>query len=376
MKTRMLTDNQKNERLHSLDALRGFDMLWISGGEHLIVALAALTGWSFFEWAAKHMHHVEWNGFAFYDMIFPLFLFIAGISLPISLNKRLERGETRPKIYRHLVQRLVLLIVFGILYNGLLRDGFHDIRVASVLGRIGAAWFFAAILVMNSSIRWQIIWCLGLLLIYWALLTLVPVPGYGPGVLTPEGSLVGYIDRMLMPGKLYLGVHDPEGLLATMPAISTALLGVFTSYFIRFTIEKIRPLNKALMLIGAGIILVLLGYGWGLSFPVNKNLWTSSFVFVAGGYSIIFFGLFYLIIDVWKIKGWSFFFIVIGMNSITIYMLQAGIINFSSMRNFFFGSIIGLFNENWQPVISSLGYIACVWTFLYILYRKRVFLRV
>lgn len=202
---------KKPQRLLSLDALRGFDMFWIMGGENIIHALAQLTQWSIFIWLGTQMEHVEWNGFRFYDNIFPLFLFIAGVTMPFSLARRMERGDSKALLYKHIIIRGALLVLLGSIYNGLLRFDFENQRYASVLGRIGLAWMFAAIIYINTKTRGQIIWFAAILLGYWAVMMLVPVPGHGAGVLTKEGSLVGYIDRLFLPGRLYLGVHDPEG---------------------------------------------------------------------------------------------------------------------------------------------------------------------
>jgi len=366
----------KSSRLVSLDALRGFDMLWIMGGERIIIALADLTGATALTWAATQMDHVEWNGFHFYDLIFPLFLFIAGVSMPLSLDKRKASGESKAKIYRHIFIRMITLVIFGIIYNGFLDLNWGHIRYASVLGRIGLGWFFAAIIVLNCKPKWWYAWFGGILLFYWAILALIPVPGYGAENLTMEGSLVGFIDRLLLPGRLYLEVHDPEGILSTIPAISTALMGAITGNFLRIPDQKISGLKKALWMGIAGIVSLALGWLWGLLFPINKNLWTSSFVLYTGGWSLLLIAIFYLIIDVWGWKKWAFFFIVIGMNSITIYMFQAGIINFQSSAEFFFGGIIKSFGENWQPLIAAIGYTTVCWVFLYILYKKKIFLKV
>jgi predicted acyltransferase len=366
----------KSGRLVSLDALRGFDMLWIMGGERIIVALADLTGAAGLAWAATQMDHVEWNGFHFYDLIFPLFLFIAGVSMPFSMDKRLAAGESKVKIYRHIFVRMLILVIFGIIYNGFLEFDRGNIRYASVLGRIGLGWFFAALIVLNSKPKWWYAWFGGILLFYWAILKLIPVPGYGAGDLSMEGSIVGYVDRLLLPGRLYLEVHDPEGILSTIPAVSTALLGAITGNFLRIPFQQISGLKKALWMGLSGILLLGAGWLWGLVFPINKNLWTSSFVLYAGGWSLILLAIFYLIIDVWGWKKWAFFFIVIGLNSITIYMFQAGIINFRSSTEFFFGGIIKSFAENWQPLIGAIGYTTVCWVFLYVLYKYRIFLKV
>ena len=370
----------KNEtgpgRLYCLDALRGFDMFWITGGQKIVFALATVTGWPLFDWMSSQMHHVEWNGFAFYDMIFPLFLFLAGVSMPYSFASRAARGDSRRKIYMHAVKRMLILVVLGMLVNRILEFDPDNLRFASVLGRIGIAWFLAAMIVLNAGIRWQVAWFWSLLIIYCLLMLLVPVPVFGAGDLSPEGNLAGFIDRLLLPGTMYTEFNEPEGILSTIPSVSTALLGVFTGHLLRLERGGLTGLKKAVIIIGAGIISLLLGILWGTFFPVNKNLWTSSFVLYAGGWSLMLLGLFYLVIDVWRIKKWAFFFVVIGMNSITIYVLQNRILRFDIIRDFFLKGIYDLSPATVQPFISALGYIAVVWIFLWFLWRKRIFLRV
>jgi len=363
-------------RLYSLDALRGFDMIWITGGQKLIFALATVTGWPLFTWMDSQMHHVEWNGFAFYDMIFPLFLFLAGVSMPYSFAARKTRGDTQKKIYLHILKRMLLLIVLGMLVNRVLELNPDNMRFASVLGRIGVAWFLAALIVLNAGIKWQVVWFWGLLIIYCLLLMLVPVPGFGAGVLTPEGNIAGYIDRLYLPGTMYTEFNEPEGILSTIPSVATALLGVFAGHLLRLERSGLTGTRKALTLIIAGIVSLLLGMLWGTFFPINKNLWTSSFVLYAGGWSLILLGLFYLVTDVWKIRKWAFFFVVIGMNSITIYFLQHRILKFDQIRDFFLKGIQDLSPAGIQPLISALGYIAVVWLFLRFLYKNKIFLKV
>jgi predicted acyltransferase len=363
-------------RLYSLDALRGFDMFWITGGQKLVWALATVTGWPLFTWMNSQMHHVEWNGFAFYDMIFPLFLFLAGVSMPYSFAARMKRGDTRKKIYLHALKRMLVLVVLGMLVNRILELNPDNLRFASVLGRIGVAWFLAAVIVLNADIRWQVAWFWALLIVYCLLMLLVPVPGQGAGMLTPEGNLAGYIDRLLLPGTMYTEFNEPEGILSTIPAVSTALLGVFAGHLLRMERRGLTGTGKALTLIGAGIASLLVGLLWGTFFPINKSLWTSSFVLYAGGWSLLLLGFFYLVIDVWKVRKWAFFFVVIGMNSITIYILQHRILRFDIIRDFFLKGIYDLSPSGLQPFISSLGYIAVVWLFLWFLYRKKIFLKV
>ncbi|MGB4292874.1 MAG: DUF5009 domain-containing protein [Bacteroidales bacterium] len=370
------SEKQTPKRLQSLDALRGFDMFWIMGGEAIFAGLATLTGWPVFKWCAEQLEHVQWHGFHFYDMIFPLFLFIAGISFPFSLSKRMASGEDKARIYRHVIYRGLILVLLGILYNNGVRFKFDELRYGSVLGRIGLAWMFAALIFMNTKLTWRIVWFWALLIGYWLLLALVPAPdGGGAHVFSQEGNFASYIDRILMPGKLYRGNHDPEGILSTVPAISTALLGMFTGEFLLSNYLSNNLLKKAIYIAGAGIVFVIVGKVWDLTFPINKNLWTSSFVCYVGGLSLLLFALFYLIIDVWNFRKWAFFFVVIGMNPITIYLANR-IINFRNAAKFFFGGFTEILPETWTSLINGIGITAVGWVFLYFLYKKKIFLRI
>ena len=373
----MNTQNRlPSKRLLSLDALRGFDMFWIMGGEGIFIGLATLTGWPVFEWCARQLEHVEWHGFVFYDMIFPLFLFIAGISFPFSYAKRTAMNHSRASIFKHVIYRGLILVVIGIIYNNGVRFNFDEFRYGSVLGRIGLAWMFAAIIFMNTKLIFRVIWFWGILIAYWLLLLLIPAPdGGGADVFSQAGNLASYIDRVVMPGRLYLGNHDPEGIFSTIPAISTALLGMFTGEFLQSKHLANKPLLRVLILVLAGIAFMIIGKIWDLNFPINKNLWSSSFVCYVGGLSLLLFSAFYLIIDVWNFRKWTLFFVVIGMNPITIYLARK-IINFRSASNFFFGGFSEILPGTWGPLIDAIGITAIGWVFLYLLYRKKLFLKV
>jgi predicted acyltransferase len=372
----METENKTPKRLYSLDALRGFDMFWIMGGEGIFIALASLTGWPVLKWWAEQLDHVPWHGFHFYDMIFPLFLFIAGISFPFSLAKRTEQNNSRASIYKHVIFRGLILVLLGILYNNAVRFNLGELRYGSVLGRIGLAWMFAALIFMNTKRNTRIIWFSGLLIGYWLLLLLFPAHDLGStDIFSREGNLASFIDRIIMPGKLYLGNHDPEGILSTMPAIGTALLGMFTGEFLLSDYLKDKPLRRVLYMVIAAIALMIIGKLWNIIFPINKNLWTSSFVCWVGGLSLLLFAIFHLIIDIWNFRKWAFFFVVIGMNPITIYLTER-IVNFRSASKFFFGGISVLLPETWAPLVDAIGITAIGWVFLYILYKKKIFLKV
>lgn len=367
---------QPVKRLYSLDALRGFDMFWIMGGSGIFVGLASLTKWPVLEWWAEQCEHVPWHGFHFYDMIFPLFLFIAGISFPFSLAKRATLGEPKSAIYKHVITRGLLLVLLGILYNNGVNFEFAHLRYGSVLGRIGLAWMLASLIYMNVRHNYRFVWFGVILLGYWILMILFPAHDLGAtDIFSREGNLASHIDRLLMPGRLYLGNHDPEGLFSTLPAIGTAMLGMFTGEFLLSDRFNDKPYKKAVFLLIAAVILIIVGRIWNIVFPINKNIWTSSFVIFVGGLSMLLFSIFYLIIDVMGYKKWAFFFAVIGMNPITIY-LAGRIVNFRSATKFFFGGFENLLPATWTPFIEGLGVTAVAWVFLYILYKKKIFLKV
>ena len=376
---------QPGTRLLSLDALRGFDMVWIMSGEHIVHALADATGWPFLVWFSSQLHHTEWNGCTFYDMIFPLFLFIAGVSMPYSMQGKLNRAGVslaselafadKKSIYTAMLKRTLILVFLGMVVNGLLQfKGYDQTRFASVLGRIGLAWFFAGLIYLNTDTRKQLFWLLALLVGYWAAMMLIPVPGFGAGVLTKAGSLESYIDRLLLPGKLHSVVHDPEGILSTIPAIGTALLGVLTCTFLKN--ESISMRRKTLWLMAAGVTLIGLGLVWDLAFPINKRLWTSSFTVYVGGWSLLFLSLFYYVIDVLGWRKWAFVFLLIGSNSILIYLAAEGAVDFAHTASFLFGGLIRLAPANWQLVGQTVSVTFMQVLLLYFLYRKKIFLKV
>lgn len=364
----------KSGRLQSLDALRGFDMFFIMGGDAFFVALGSLFPETVLSDWGRQMHHAEWHGFTAIDLVFPLFLFISGISFPLSLAKQRALGHGEARIFRKIVRRGLMLLLLGCIYNGLLQFHFDEMRYASVLGRIGLAWMFAALLTMKCGTKTLCALVPAILLGYWTLSALVPSPeANGADPYSMQGSLAGYIDRHLQPGQLYLGIHDPEGIFATLPAIATALAGVLTGKYIHSAAHSGN--RKTMVLLLAAAVLGIVAWLWNPLFPVNKNLWTSSFVCLTAACSLLLFAIFYWVIDVKGCKRWSFFFTVIGQNSITIYLAQC-FISFGNTARALFGGIIGLFPAVAEGVAGAAAYIATCWLFLYFLYRKRIFLKV
>jgi len=362
------------QRLYSLDALRGFDMFWIMGAEEIVHSLAKITGAPIWQVMSVQLVHPDWHGFHFYDLIFPLFLFLAGVATPYSIGKELEKGKSRNQLLIRVVKRGLILVVLGVIHNnGLELKPISEIRFGSVLGRIGLAYMFANIIYLYTSQRGQIIWFCSILIGYWFLLLFNSAPGFERGDLTMEGNFASYLDRLILPGKLYLTIHDPEGLVSTIPAIATGLLGIYAGNLLKN--GELSPDKKALRLLLIGIGFLILGQLWNLVFPINKNLWTSSFVLYVGGWSLILLSLFYYIIDVRGIKRWAFFFSVIGMNSILVYM-AGDFINWRYSTETLFPWLFELVGEPYNDVVFAICFVMVQWVFLYFLYRKKVFLRV
>lgn len=367
------------ERLLSIDALRGFDMFWIVGGDQLARALGRWYGTPASLRFAEQFEHVDWEGFRFYDLIFPLFLFLVGVVLPFSLSKYQSGAHPKAAALGRISRRVVFLFLLGLIGNGLLQFEFEHLRVTGVLQRIALCYGAAAVIYLFTTTRVQAILTALILVGYWGVLTFVPAPETGKaGDFAMQTNLAGYLDRHYLPGeikKAYYGYGDNEGLISTIPAVATTLLGVLAGHLLR---TGYAPWLKALALLAAGAACLGAGTLWGLSFPIIKILWTSSYVLIAAGWSFVLLGLFYGIIDVLKLRAWSYFFVVIGVNAITIYM-GARIIPFDRMASFFFGGLARIANEyspSSRPIVLAAGVVLLEWLLLLYLYRRRIFLRV
>jgi predicted acyltransferase len=366
--------NTAPTRLLSLDALRGFDMFWIMGGEEIFHTMAKATGSPFWGAVANQFTHPDWNGFHLYDLIFPLFLFMAGVSTPFSVGRELEKGKSKKQLVLRVIKRAFILVLLGLVVNnGLNIMPISQIRFASVLGRIGIAYMFANIIYLYSSQRAQMVWFWVFIIGYWLLLKFTSAPGYPHGDLTMQGNFASYMDRLILPGKLYLGIHDPEGLFSTIPAISTGLLGIITGGILKKT--GLAQMKKVAILGITGVLFLVVAQIWNLDFPINKNLWTSSFVMQVGGLSLLLMAFFYYVIDVLGYQKWSFYFRVIGMNSILIYV-SGHFIKWSYTNNGFFGWIGQLIGDPFNAVALAITFVMVKWIFLYYLYQKKTFLRV
>lgn len=364
------------ERLESIDALRGFDMFFIMGLATLITAVCALFPEGNDCWLATQMRHVKWDGFRHHDTIFPLFLFLAGVSFPFSISKQRAKEASTKQIHFKIIRRGVTLILLGWVYSGLFNLDWANLRLFSVLGRIGLAWMLAALIYINTKPATRAILSAVILIGYCFLLTITAPDVAGADPLSRDGNIVGYVDRTLFgEGHLCYGNFDPEGLLSTLPAVVTALLGMFAGEFVRIPEEKISGNWKSLLMVAAAAVMLGAGFIFNAFQPCNKALWNSAYVMFAGCYSIAAFALFYWIIDVRGWRKWAFPFTVVGMNSITIYLAQK-IFSFSSINVFFLSGVVSHVPEPVGKVIYAAGYVLICWLFLYFLYKKKVFLKV
>jgi predicted acyltransferase len=365
--TRPAESAPASQRLMSVDALRGFDMLWIVGGDYLVRSWPEIHDSAVTRALAAQMEHCEWAGFHFYDLIFPLFVFIVGVSLVFSIRRMVER-DGRAAAIRRIVIRSVILFLLGVFYMGGVANGFKNVYLAGVLHRIAVAYFFAALIFCFFRTRAMVLICLALLVGYWALITFVPVPGIGaPSLAGPGKNLAHYFDELYLPGQKFEGT-----LLSTMPAVANCLLGVFAGLLLKN--DAIAGQRKVHWLLGSGVASLALGFAWAQELPIIKLLWTPTYVLVACGYSAILLGLFYQIIELWQFRKWAQPFVWIGMNAITIYLV-ANVVNFRRLAGRFVGGDIQILLGNYGDLVTSLVSLALVFWLVNFLYRRKVFLR-
>jgi predicted acyltransferase len=395
------------QRLVSVDALRGFDMFWIIGADALVQALNRMSETPVTRFLASQMDHAEWEGFRFYDLIFPLFLFIVGVSLVLSMDRMLAT-HGRKGAFLRITRRSVLLLVLGIFYYGGVSRAWPDVQFSGVLPRIALCYFFAAtlyVLLPRKGILAAAALCLAA---YWALLMFVPFPDVclkhekigkketqaqaaAPAVLfagadkTVSGTfeegrnLTHYVDARWLPGKKRNLYYSNEGLLSTLPAVASTLLGVMAGWLLTSSCWSSR--QKVAWLLAAGAAGVALGFLWGLEFPVIKRLWTSSYVLVAGGYSAMLLGVFYLVVDVWQVRAWCLPFVWMGTNAITIYLADNILGGFSGLAARLVGGDVQQFadahiSQGCGDLLIALVGLLLAFLFVRFLYQRKIFLRV
>jgi predicted acyltransferase len=370
-------------RVASVDGLRGFAMFWILAGDPFAWALHDMAAGKDGPVAATvqaisdQFKHAEWEGLRFYDFLFPLFIFVVGVSIVFSLPRLVERDGPWAA-HKRVITRSLLLFALGVIYYGGANNLWPDIRLLGVLQRIAFCYLFASLLFLHLDFRGLIMALVTLLVGYWALMTFVAVPEIGAGSFTKDANLARWVDAQYLPGLRVYGDWDPEGLLSTLPAIGTCLLGILAGLLLRDV--RGDPLQKALLLMGVGIVLVAAGHLWALHFPIIKMIWTSSFVLVTGGYSMLLLGALYVVMDVWRHVAWATVFLWVGANAIALYMLN-NLIGFHSTASKLTGGDVAAFLDQQLTkgagslitvTVSVLLALAIAW----FLHSRRIFLRV
>lgn len=363
---------QPPARMMSIDALRGFDMFWISGGGGLVASIAALLchpnppPW----WLGYHMEHVDWTGFVAWDLIMPLFLFLSGVSIPFAFSRRLGETHDYKKIYRRMARRIALLWLLGMIAQGNLLNDPANLHVFSnTLQSIAVGYLIASVAFLHLSLRGQITLCAALLTAYWALMMFVPGPDFPAGWLEPHQNLALWLDEAVMgrfrDGTAYAWILPGLGFGASV------LLGCFAGQVMR--VKTWTPARRIAVLCALGAGCLLAAFLWAFHFPIIKHLWTSSMVLWAAGWSFLLLALFYTVIDVWGFKKLAFPLVVIGANAIVAYMLPH-IVEFE-------GIVRWVLRQPDTPsaamefIICALAF-AMLWLPLWFMYRKKIFVKV
>ncbi len=376
-----MKDNVKSARLISLDALRGFDMFWIIGGEVVVQNLANASDNGFLKILGNQTRHVPWEGFHFYDLVMPLFLFMVGMSIPFSTGKRLALGESHSKIYLHAFKRFVILFLLGMICqcNLLALNLDRLFIIHDTLQAIAIGYLFSIFIYTRLNLKKQLILTGGLLVVYWIILTFIPVPGQEAGVLDPQSNIAKYVEK-LMFGR-FDNAHSPYSwFLGSLGFVSTVMSGVFASTIIKgnFKFSFLTRLNteihKTLLLIVAGAILLIASLVLNHWFVVIKAIWNPTFVLLTSGISFLLIGVFYFIVDVKGYQRWAFWLRVIGMNSIAVYM-GVHLISFEGIaHSIVFGA--EQYIDLWYPVIRSITGLAIIYIIMYWMYKKGTFIKI
>ncbi len=369
----------KAGRLVSLDAFRG---LTVAG----MVLVNNPGTWSHLHWP---LAHAEWHGWTPTDLVFPFFLFIVGVSITLSFARRVERGGKERDLLLNIIRRTLILFALGLLLAGFPYFDFSTLRIPGVLQRIAVCYCISSLIFLKTSWRTQALAAAALVVVYWLLMEWVPVPGYGAGDLSREGSLASYIDRRVLGAHIWKQgkVYDPEGILSTLPAISTTLCGMLAGHWLR---ARRSQLEKVGGLFFAGVAAVAIGWAWGLWFPINKSLWTSSYVVFTGGMALLLLGFCYWLIEIKNYRRWAWPFVVFGVNAITLFVgsgLMAKLMGLwkipradgtrGNLQTFIYEHLFG----SWaQPINASLlyaiGFLLTWLLLMWLLYRKNIFIKI
>ena len=366
-------------RLLSLDVFRG---ITIAG----MVLVNNPGSWEHIYWPLEHAH---WHGWTPTDLVFPFFLFIVGVSIALALGNRVEAGGSKRDLYWKIVKRTLIIFAIGVFLNGFPFFSLPELRIPGVLQRIAVCYLIASLIFLTTRWRNQLIIAIALLILYWFLMTKLHAPGFAAGDLSKEGSLASWIDRVVFGAHVWkqAKVYDPEGILSTIPAIATTLFGVLTGQWLR---SERTAMEKLAGLFAVATVSVAIGWSWNATFPINKALWTSSYVFFTGGLALQLLALCYWLVDIKGYRRWAWPFIVFGVNAIALFvgtglMAKAmGLIKIPQPDGLTISAQGWIFRNlflSWAPPIrASLAYaisFILLWLFLmWLLYRKKIFIKV
>ncbi|WP_138480845.1 acyltransferase family protein [Dyadobacter bucti] len=366
-------ENQNNtfSRLLSLDAMRGFT----------IAAMIMVNFPGSEEFVFPTLRHTKWNGLTFTDLIAPVFLFIVGVSIAIAYSKRLREEGPKGDLYKKIVIRSLKIFAVGMFLNMLPGFDFSDLRYTGTLHRIAIVFLVCAFLFLHTNWKQQLWTGITILVLYWLAITLIPTPGLGKVMIEPGMNIAAWVDQQYLPGKMWQGNWDPEGILSTFPSIVTGITGMLAG---RLMISSFTPNEKSNYLMSAGFFTAAAGYFWSLTFPVNENLWTSSFVLVTSGFASMLLGVLYFVVDIRGKKSGIAPGVIFGANAITAYVLADIFalvfyllpINGKTINEL---SVNALINAGLDPALASMLYalffVGINFIPAYILYRRKIFIK-
>ena len=375
----MSTTVSPDSRLVSLDVFRG---LTIAG----MVLVNNPGTWSSIYWP---LQHAEWHGWTPTDLVFPFFLFIVGVAIPLAFARRVEVGAVPRTLYLKVLKRAAIIFGLGLFLNLFPRFDFGTVRIPGVLQRIAICYLIASLIFLTTKVRTQFLIAVALLILYWFLMTRMAAPGFAAGDLSKEGSLASYLDRVLLGPHIWRQgrVYDPEGLLSTIPAIATTLFGVLTGHWLRS--ERTRW-DKVTAMFVAGSVALVLGWAWNSFFPINKPLWTSSYVLFTAGLALQLLALCYWLIDIHGYRRWAWPFEVFGVNALALFVGSGLMVKLMGLIRIPNSDGTRVSSQGWifrnlflswaTPINASLFYAIAfilLWLFLmWLLYRKRIYIKV
>ncbi len=361
-----------SERLKSVDALRGFDMFLIIGGVDIISALHLPLQSPVTAAINVQLDHAQWVGFHFWDIVMPLFLLLAGVSIPFAFVKRLSAGASRLSLWPHIIKRFVLLWVLGMVVQGnlLTYDPDEFIIFDNTLQAIAVGYLGAVILALYLPVRVQLLATAGLAGLYWWVMETLEVPGFGAGDYSPDGNAALYIDEIVL-GSMREQDSYYTWVLSSLNFTVTVMLGVFAGYLLRMNAKQT---TKLLALSVAGALLIVAGLAWNPVHPIIKKIWTGSFALFSGGLCYLLLALFYLVIDVWKFSIWARWLIIIGANSIFAYVAWHTF-DFKLIGDLFADGLEP-FTGDWYPFVRYTIAFGVLFVILWVMYRKRFFIKV